>query len=133
MDKIKLSELIALRIRVDGPLTFADLEAKAVDKGIALELFYSAMEMVNKRKDLHITGTTYKKKEQVVPTFNSHLEWTRKNYPPMIPGVNDANHEIFAGIDLSFLFMTPDEAKEYRLLLKGGRQNTTRYYQTPQK
>lgn len=35
----------------------------------------------------------------------------KAEYPKSIPSVNDADHEIFDGMDFSELFMTPEELR----------------------
>jgi len=119
MNVSKLAELITLRIRADGPISFDSLEERATKKGIDLDLFYQAMEIVNRKKIIEIVGKNYREKIKKKTGFE-HVTWMRDNYPPMIPGVNDASHPAFADTDFSYMFMTPDEAKEYRVMLKGG-------------
>jgi len=136
---MNLANSIFKRIYVDGPFTFDQLEERALKKGINIDDFYAAMEIVNKNRKLTISGKTYKRKVVKKPTFGSHLTWLRENYPPLIHGVNDASHPVFDGIDYSWLFMTPDEAKEYRVMLKGGyggnsrRKNTSKNTQAPKR
>lgn len=115
MTREELADLIFRRIYCDGPLTFDELEARALEKGIDIDLFYAAMEIVQRHRKLRVQGKKYMKR--VNRTYEPPK---RPDYPPMIPGVNDASHPIFADIDYSWMFLTPDEIKEYKLLLKGG-------------
>lgn len=128
MTKQSLAESIFKRIYVDGPFTFDELEARALEKGVDIDLFYEAMEIVQRHRKLRVTGKKYEKRVNR-PDPISHTTWIRNNYPPMIPGVNDASHPIFDDVDFSYLFLTPAEMKEYKLSLKGGyagRKNTKR-------
>lgn len=119
MNKEQLADVIFKRIYVDGPFTFDQLEERALGKGIDIDLFYEAMEIVQRHRKLQVSGKTYKKR-----VTREHKAIARTwDYPPMIPGVNDASHPVFDGIDYSWMFLTPSEMKEYKLSLKGGRQN----------
>lgn len=125
----KLADAIFKRIYVDGPFTLDQLEERAKEKNIPINDFYAAMEIVQRHRKLQVSGKTYKKRVNKKQEFQSHLAWVKNNYPRMIPGVDDASHPIFDDVDFSYLFMTPDEAKEYRLSLKSGyagRKNTKR-------
>lgn len=125
----ELADNIFKRIYVDGPFTFDQLEARAIEKGIDIDDFYAAMEIVQRHRKLRVTGKKYEKRVNR-PDPVSHTTWIRQHYPPMETGVNDASHPVFDGIDYSYLFMTPDEAKEYKLSLKGGyagRKNSNPY------
>lgn len=119
MTSTKLADLITLRIRADGPISFDSLEERATSKGIDLDLFYAAMEIVNKKRIIEIVGKNYREKIKKKTGFE-HVSWVTDNYPRMVPGVDDASHPIFDDVDYSYLFMTPDEAKEYKIQLKGG-------------
>lgn len=126
MDVETLADLIFRRVYSDGPFTFTELEERSKEKGIDIDLFYAAMEIVNKNRKLAISGQTYKRRAPKKENPISHTTWVRENYPEMIPGVNDASHEAFSEIDFSFLFLTPEEAKIYKEQMKYGHVNPRR-------
>lgn len=135
MTKQSLAESIFKRIYVDGPFTFDELEARAIEKGLDIDLFYEAMEIVGRHRKLQVSGKTYKKRVNRQQEFQSHLTWINENYPRP----EKCEHGIeytgckhcmpFPEIDFSYLFLTPSQMKEYKLSLKGGyagRKNSKR-------
>lgn len=123
-----LASNIANRIIADGPFTFDQLEERAISKGLDLDTFYEAMELVNKNRRLKISGKKYSRRV-VKSEPGSHLTWLRVNYPDVIPGVNDASHPIFDEVDYSWMFLPPDDIREYKYNKRNvyaRRKNTTR-------
>ena len=108
----ELADLICKTIIKSGGLTLDEIEARCAKREIPIELVYEAMELVSKRPKIITSGKKYI--EKVVKKADPFY---RPPYPPMIKGVNDGS-----GIeaDFSYMFLTPDEMKEYRINLKGG-------------
>lgn len=134
----ELADLICKTIIKKGGLTLDEIEERCAKRNLDMDLVYEAMELVSKRPKITTSGKRYV--EKVVKKYDPHAgtTWIKDNYPKMIPGVNDASHPVFDGIDYSWMFLTPAEMKEYKLSLKGGyggikygansrRKNTNRY------
>lgn len=113
MKKEELADLIFRRIYVDGPFTFDELEARAIEKGIDIDLFYAAMEIVNRHRKLKVTGKKYAKRVPRAMEATSHTTWVRDNYPAADPMMGI--HAIFVDYDTTCscqLTATGDELKE---------------------
>lgn len=118
----KLADLICKKILLTGEMSFEDIEARAIEKGIDLDTLDQALELVHKRPKIEAVelaaGTIYRKRKIVKSSPFAATEWINKNYPKMTPE-NDG-HGIEA--DYSYLFLSPEEMKEYKIQLKGGWQ-----------
>lgn len=100
-------------------VTLAHLETVSTDKGFTLPELYTALETVH--RDRRITQTSTQAGEVIyrpaiakVSSPTPHLEWVRDNYPWPEDFVMP-----FPEIDMSWLVMSPDEAKEYKAAAKG--------------
>jgi hypothetical protein len=118
MTKTSLSNLIITRILRDGNVTLTQLEHRATERGVLLSDLYQALDTVHRDKRIRRGvkgGEVYYEVAKAKPTAISHTQWVTQNYPPMTAD-NDGS-----GIDadFSYLFLTPDEAKEYKANAKG--------------
>lgn len=98
--------------------------SEATSKGISQHEVLVALDVVHKDKRITHTATasgvvTYKPATAKVSTVPTHVTWLTANYPR--PGVGDIPSFImpFPEIDLSHIFMTRDEAKEYKAAASG--------------
>jgi len=112
-----LAIAIYKKICKEGNQTYSDLEARAVKRGLSLDLLDQALEIVHKSSKITVTGTTYKLRVAKIEPTGVIRDY---HYPVMIEGVNDASHPIFERFNIDHLFLTPDEMKEYKIQLKGG-------------
>lgn len=91
----------------------------ATAKGFTEVDVLTALDSVHRDKRISYTadasGVVLYKLAAAKKDPTDHLKWVRDNYPPM-DSTNDGS-----GIeaDYSFLFMSPDEAKEYKAAVKG--------------
>jgi hypothetical protein len=129
-DPVLLSSKILDRITKDGQVTYSQLEARAVEKNIPIALFESAMARVHKHKTLLMktsVGTadsgeiTYSIKPVVISSQMSHVQWCSDNYPR--PGVDGVPPFVmpFPEIDMSHIFLSPEEMQAFKAELKGQR------------
>ena len=115
---MSLSKLIITRILRDGHVTLTQLEHRATERGVLLSDLYSALDAVHRDKRIKRGvrgGEVYYEPAPPPKAPIDHLSWLRTNYPPMTPENDGSGIEI----DLSFLFMSPEEAKEYKAAAKG--------------
>lgn len=112
-----LPQLIITRILRDGHVTITQLEHRAHKRGVLLSDLYAALDVVHRDKRIKrgvSKGEVYYEVAKAKPTAISHTQWLTRNYPW------PDNFEMpFPEIDMSYLFMTPDEAKEYKAQAKG--------------
>lgn len=113
-----LAALIIKRIIEDGGSTYDKLEARAVKKGISMNTFEAAMVIVHRSKlieqSVKYGVIQYKVAEKKVEKPFSAAEWVTENYP--WPGKNGIPvfEMPFPEIDMSYLFLTPEEMDKYR-------------------
>lgn len=115
---MSLSKLIVTRILRDGHVTLTQLEHRATERGVLLSDLYAALDSVHRDKRIKRGvrgGEVYYEPAPAPRAPVDYLKWVRDNYPPMTPE-NDGSG---IDIDLSFLFMSPEEAKEYKAAAKG--------------
>jgi hypothetical protein len=105
-------------------VSYSSLQERAEEIGINLDLLDSALEKLQKRKKvkMRVKGDDilYKAKPRAVPKDPfATSSWARDNYP--WPGQNGIPEFVmpFPEWDLSWIFLTPDEMKEYRAKAKG--------------
>ena len=124
-DPVKLAAKVARYIEKQGkPVTYEELEQRAQSKGIDSGLFETAVTFLHKRKrvEYKAKGDTivYTVKAEPKPKEpGSHLTWVRNNYKYM-DETNNANHPAFNELDFSYLFLTPEEMKQFKIEQKGG-------------
>lgn len=108
-------------ILAHSPVSYDELEARARMHGYDLNVFDQAMAAIHRfdgvdKKTVLVNGKSVimyaGKKAKTVTT--PMVRWINiaGNYPVM-NSTNDAQHEIFDGMDLSWMFMKPDEAETY--------------------
>ena len=114
-----LPERIIRYILKKQTTTLIELEGLVVSKGYTLDQLFSALEHVH--KDKRITNTanasgeiTYRVAARKV-SVQPGLDWIRNNYPPMDSTNNGSGLEA----DYSYLFLSPDEMKQYKADAKG--------------
>lgn len=119
----QLADKIITGILRSPNVTYSRLEAHALSLGIPIGVFENSMQLVHKSKKVQskiLKGIlVYVEREAPKPKVDVLLEWRKANPYPKMDNTNDCHHEIFNGIDLSFLFLTPDELDEYK---NNGRQ-----------
>lgn len=124
---LDLAEKLVLHIDQVKVTTFDKLEVRALKHGISMNVFDQAIARLHKLPNIKRTvklGTVQYELQAVkvkANSFNAFAEWRKDNPYPVMDSTNDCHHEIFAGIDLSFMFMTPEEAELYRAEMKGQR------------
>lgn len=109
------------RIVKNGGMTYTELESRAVEKKIALELFEAAMTIVHKSKTIRSSTTVkgeirYSVAVAKAPTGPlSHIKWWNDHYPrPPADWVQP-----FPEINFDHLFLKPAQFLEYKAKLKG--------------
>ena len=108
---LKMQEYIG---KQSSPVSFTMLQERATGHGISDDVFMSAIEHLHRWKwiarTVHGDDIRYAikiEKPKVAQTFT-------RNYPyPEMNETNNAKHEIFDGLDLSWMFMKPDDAEAY--------------------
>lgn len=113
-----LSERIIKYIENHHPISYTSIVNVAAGKGFSESQVLQALDTVGRNKSI-ITKT---RKDEVwyylvtvpAPVSNpTHVSWLAKNYPRL-------KYEMpFPEIDMSFLFMKPEQAKEYKAAAKG--------------
>ena len=116
MQPTTLATLIIKRIIDDAGSTYDKLEARAVEKGISMDVFQAAMTIVHRSKlieqSVKFGVIQYKVAEKKVAKPGPQ----RPSYYPEMDKTNDGS-----GIDadFSYLFLTPEELLEYKAKVKG--------------
>jgi hypothetical protein len=115
----ELSVKIVKHIMAHPGVTYDELEGRARLKGIDLNIFEQAMEAIHRfnkieRRSSVAGQITYFEKKEKPPddALTRRQKWIDENYPVM-DETNNGQHEIFEGVDMSYLFMKPDDAKEW--------------------
>lgn len=109
-----LAKKIVLYIVENGTCSYAEIAERARTHDIDVRTLESAMAIIHKNNTIKTTAVGNDIQYSVAPQKPVASSFFRyEPYPEFIPGVNDASHEIFEGIDLSYLFMKPDDAEEY--------------------
>lgn len=115
-----LSKKILERIaKSKAEVSYSDLEQVAVDKNIDLNIFDAAITKLHRFKKVtqRVKGEEIYYKAVPKPKRKapgSHLTWLRNNYPYPKKFVMP-----FPEIDMSWIFLTPDEMLEYKAQAKG--------------
>jgi hypothetical protein len=117
-DPILLASKIITYITEHPSVKYSELEARAVSKGIFLDVFEAAMSAVHRSNKVKRTAIAGEDITYAVivekPKKDPMLRWVNidGNYPAM-DSTNDGHHAIFAGLDLKWMFLPPDEAEQY--------------------
>ena len=120
MTPTELATKIARFIVSQKTCTYADIQVRADAKGISRRDLEAAMVLIHRNKAIKSVNAGGDIQYSVAPPKPVASPFFRyEPYPEFIKGVNDASHEIFAGVDMSYLFMTPEEALQYKAQLKG--------------
>ena len=116
---MELKERITAYIIKTAPVTMDTVIEVAIAKGFTQAEVLTALDAVHRDKRISYTanasGVVLYKLASAKKGPTDHLRWVRDNYPPM-DSTNDGSG---IDIDLSHLFMSPDEAKEYKAAAKG--------------
>lgn len=126
---MELKERIIAYILSHHPITYDRLEEVAMGKGFNQLQIMQAMEAVHRDKRVvqTTTGDTIQYRPYVVPPVKQHFVSTVP-YPHM-DDTNNAEHPIFADLDYSYLFLTPEELDKYKAEAKGRTYIPKRRYQ----
>ena len=114
-----LATLMATYITENAPVSYEQLRLRAENHKIPMGVFSNAMVIIHRSKLIEQVAKgddiVYKvkvpEKEQTAPT---HTLWVSQNYPRPENFVMP-----FPEIDMSYLFLKPDEMKEYKAQAKG--------------
>lgn len=123
-----LPERITTYITKHYPISYDRLMHVATAKGFTPFEVEEALQRVHKDKTIRVLTASngdlmyapapvQQKKEP-----GSHLTWVRKNYPKYDPWCVDAEGKMiipFPEINMSYLFLSPSEMKEYKAVAKG--------------
>lgn len=116
---MELKERITAYIIKTAPVTMDTVIEVAIAKGFTEAQVLTALDAVHRDKRISYTanasGVVQYRLAAAKKDPTDHLKWVKDHYPTMDP-TNDGS-----GIDAdySFLFMSPDEAKEYKAAVKG--------------
>lgn len=116
-----LAVKIVKYIMANPGVTYDQLQARAMGKFIEMNTFEQAMDAIHRFKKIerksNTAGDIIYSENKPKPVNNSFFErmaeWNKNNPYPVMDETNDAHHEIFEGVDMSYLFMKPDDAKEW--------------------
>lgn len=117
----ELAVKITKYIMAHSPVSYDELEARAKMHGYDLNLFDQAMQTIHRFEGVDSKAVMVNGKSVIVyspkkkaPVKEAMVRWVNipGNYPVM-DSTNDCHHEIFQGIDMSWIWMKPDEAEEY--------------------
>ena len=101
-------------IKKNQPISYDKIEARVIETGRDLFEFEEAMQQVHKDRRIKVTDKlvySYKEPEKKSP--NPGSDWLRNNYPRI-------EYEMpFPEIDMSYLFLKPDEMRAYLADAKG--------------
>jgi DNA-binding transcriptional ArsR family regulator len=105
-------------------VSYSSLQERAEEIGVSLDLLDNALEKLQKRKKvkMRVKGDDilYKAKPRAkLKDPFAVSTWLRDNYP--YPGKNGIPEFVmpFPEIDMSYIFLTPDEMKQYKANAKG--------------
>lgn len=110
---------ILKRIEEEGDTTYTFLQNRAVGKGISLDFLDQALEKLRRRKKVNqrVKGDeiiySAVPKEKPKSPFPG-VEWLKNNYPYPTNFVMP-----FPEIDMSHIFLSPQEMKEHKAKAKG--------------
>lgn len=117
----ELAVKITKYIMAHSPVSYDELEARAKMHGYDLNMFDQAMQTIHRFEGIDSKAVMVNGKSVIVyapkkkaPVKEAMVRWVNipGNYPVM-DSTNDCHHEIFQGIDMSWIWMKPDEAEEY--------------------
>lgn len=117
----ELAVKITKYIMAHSPVSYDELEARAKMHGYDLNMFDQAMQTIHRFEGVDSKAVMVNGKSVIVyapkkkaPVKEAMVRWVNipGNYPVM-DSTNDCHHEIFQGIDMSWIWMKPDEAEEY--------------------
>ena len=110
-----LAAKIATYIIKEGEATYSALLTRAQSKGIDETLFQEAMTYIHrKEKRIAATSTTDGEIIYKVSIPKGTPTWALAQPPyPIMDETNNCKHEVFEGIDLGWMFMKPEDARDY--------------------
>ena len=114
----------------EGDVSYTSLQERAIEKDISLDVLDAALEHLHRFKKVkqRVKGDEimYRAKPRAVPKDPFAVStWMRENYPwPKPCGAEGCTGlckkcEPFPEMDLSFIFLKPQEMKEYKARAKG--------------
>ena len=116
----ELATKIAIYIAKNAPVSYEQLRLRAESHKIPMGVFSNAMVIIHRSKRIEQKS----KGDDIIytivipkapPSAGSHITWVKENYPPMTKE-NDGSG---IDVDFSYLFLKPDEMKEYKAAAKG--------------
>lgn len=125
----ELRDRIIRRIVAQHPVTYETLEQLVRSVGHTELEFLEAMELVHKDKRVTQTtsGDTIQYRPYIAPPVKEPFKCTVP-YPPM-DATNNADHEAFATLDYSYLFLSPEELDKYKAEVRGVKYIPKKRYQ----
>ena len=110
---------ILAAIQQSNTLTYSQLSERATKRGLSLDELDEYLIRVMKDKNVKSTV----RGEEIVYTWSppkprtaiSHLQWKNDNYPVM----DSSNDGSGIEADYSYMFLTPEELKQYKADAKG--------------
>jgi len=90
--------------------SYDDIKARARELQIPDHQLMGVMAKVHKRRDIRTTQDLRYRYHEPKPRTTTN--WRYEPYPTM-DSTNNAEHEVFAGMDFSSLFLTPEERHAY--------------------
>jgi len=116
--------------KAEGDVSYTSLQARAEEKGISLDVLDRALEKLHKFKKVkqRVKGDdiSYTDVPKAIPKDPFAVQkWANENYPYPTPcGATDCKGfckacEPFPEMDLSYIFLKPQEMKEYKAKAKG--------------
>lgn len=116
---MELKDRITKYIIKNAPVLMTDLVRVATSKGYTESETLSVLTGIDRDKRIKVTtkgdDIVYGLASAKVSTVPTHVTWLTANYPWPPPEWTEA----FPEIDMSHIFMTRDEAKEYKAQASG--------------
>lgn len=112
--------IITYVTKVDALVSLEKLIAVSSAVGFSEGEVLAALSAIGNKLKVTARGdTVYYQVPPIKKPPIDHLKWVRENYVKM-DETNDANHPAFADLDYSFLFLSPEEMKQFKIEQKGG-------------
>jgi hypothetical protein len=114
MTPAKLATAVVQYIQRNPDCSYERIKARARELVIPQHTFMAAMAMVHKRRDIRTDKNLCYRYEEPAPRKTIDWRLPTELYP-IQDDTNNADHPIFADLDLSFLFMTVEERQAFFL------------------
>lgn len=119
MTSVDLAKKIALYIVRENGCSYTDIERRAESKGIDRQILLAALTIVHRNKTIKVTNAGGDIHYALAPQKKIESPFMRFDDYPAMDATNDAHHEVFAGLDYSYLFLKPEEMLAFKAGLKG--------------